>query len=617
MQTGEMRCHPARKSDQVEFPVHHFPKPMISKAPGHEFRLQSLEARKPGVRVGDEGVGGSGVGDEIEHREDPTRPASAGMKRGWEPVGSLLPDQHLETRTLTELLGKSGRNHPGSEGIADSVPPQAVAYTSTPMKTVLSTRSRRLPTIALGLMGILSISSIAGAQAPDPPDRFGNAARGLAGSTNATPVIKARALAHLAAMSTDPKAVEDGLRACENERARLAFLDALLAGGSRSFDPATAESEAITMLSSMHSDDRAARLDREVRRIESEWPGDPISWGTLSLDDLGWRPFTWSPGIPADRLARIAPEGRTALLGIDGVAGRPRIIAAVLAAAAEESSDEFEAIVEALELDAVIIGPSIVRELARREAVTALFDLAALRPDVIRLPAVRITAAATIARTRPDLAIQMLGGEANIIRLPGPSQAMLRRSLAEGLRDDPDQERWRSEIAQAGQLDDRLDAMLALEGRRDEGDEFPNRERSFEEVKSLRTLGAGRVATAIERGLTDRNDVIRALTDLYLTGRFDLAYSFLDPNTTDPGRPADQWLPVRLALLGEALADSEASTDAWIPLIESLERLDRLDAQLAAIRALRASHGRIHGDRDLSEDVRLTFDNALLEIAID
>lgn len=485
------------------------------------------------------------------------------------------------------------------------------------MKPALPTRSRRYSAIILGLMGIMAIAPIAAAEAPDPPDRFGKAAEGLAGSTDSTPVIKARALAHLAAMSADPTAAEDGLRACENERSRLAFLDALLAGGSRSFDPVAAESEGIAMLSSTNADDRAARLHLEVRRIESERPGSTISWGTLNLDDLSWRPFTWSLDTSADRIARISPEYRVALLELDGVAGRPEILAAVLAAASKESSEEFEEIVEAMDLDALLAGPSLVRELARRRAVTALLDLIALRPDLIRLPAVRITAADVIARTRPDEAIRLLGGEANIGRLPSPSQTMLRRSLAEGLRDDPDQELWRLEIVQSGQLDDRLDAMLALDGRRNDEDQSPDRDRSFEEVKSLRTLGAGRVVTSIEQGLTDRDDAIRALADLYLTARFETAYSFLKPNTTDPGRPADQWLPVRIALLGEALADSDASTDAWIPLIQSLERLDRLDAQLAAIRALRASHGRIHGDRDLSDDVRMTLDNALLEIAID
>ena len=488
------------------------------------------------------------------------------------------------------------------------------------MNAAIPARSRSfflLPALALG--GMLAVGNPAISQVSPPPQRFRAASQGLADSTIESPLIQARAAGHLASMADDPAEVTAGLRACSDERSRLAFLDAVLAGGARSFDQAQAESEALEMLMVMAPDDRASRIQRELRRLEDEHADGPPDWGTISTDDLVWRPFSWSPDTPADRLARLSPAMRKTLLDIEESGPRPKIIAAVLAAIPEEAVEERNQIILDLDLDEIVVGPAVMQELARRRATNTMIEMARKKPIVIGVPGVRIAAAAAIARDQPETAIQLLGGEANVLRLSGLSQLALRRGLAEGYRSNADPELWKIEIAQIGQTDDRLEAMLALETMHPEGadPQETDPERTFEEIKSMRTLNSGRVVSGIERGFIDRDDAIQALENLFRTGRYDLAFTFLAPNTTEPTRSADQWLPVRIGLLSEALADADAAPDAWIPLIQSLQRLDRLDGQIAALRAIQDSYGRVHGDQELPEDLRLTLDNALIEIAVD
>ena len=466
---------------------------------------------------------------------------------------------------------------------------------------------------------MLAIGHPAISQVSPPPQRFRAVSQGLADSTIESPLIRARAAGHLASMADDPAEITAGLRACSDERSRLAYLDAALAGGARSFDRARAESQALEMLMAMAPDDRASRIQRELRRLEDEPGNGPIDWGSMTSDDMVWRPFTWSPETPADRLARLSPAMRKTLLDLEEPGPRPKIIAAVLAAIPDEAVEERDQIILDLDVDEIEVGPAVMQELAYRRATNVMIEMTRKQPIVISVPTMRVATAAAIARDQPEAAIQILGGEANILQLPGHAVAGLRRNLAEGHRHDADPELWKIEIAQIGQTDDRLEAMLALETMHPEGadPQETDPERTFEEIQSMRTLTSGRVVSGIERGFIDRDDAIQALENLFRTGRYDLAFTFLTPNTTEPTRSADQWLPVRIGLLSEALADADAAPDAWIPLIESLQRLDRLDGQIAALRAIQEGYGRMHGDQELPEDLRLTLDNALIEIAVD
>ena len=532
-----------------------------------------------------------------------------------------MGEEHLRTRTLTELPGKFLGLTSAPAHDRPSCSSAWVAYNFNSMNQVIPTRSRwlgQLPVAAIIMAGTLLTEAPATSQTMAPVSRFRAAAETLSQSTIVDPMIEARAAAHIAAMAEDPARVRAGLRACPDARSRLAYLDAFFAGGSRAFDASAFQSEAISMLAATTPDDRAARIEREMLRIESEGEMATVNWGSLNPADLIWRPFVWSPETAADRLARSSDAIRRSLLSIAIGEKRPRIMASVLASLAGEPTD-FEAAVLACELDGLIRGPAVIQELVQRRATDALVRLTAIRPEVLALPGVRISAAACIARDRPDDAIRLLGGENNLSRLPSNAQSSVRKGLAEGLRRDPDPERWRSEIMQAGQADDRLEALLGLEAMHRDAttNEMADPDRTFEEIDSFRTLGEGRVVSAMENGLIDRDDAIAALGDLFRTGRYELAYTFLQPNTTEPTRAADQWLPTRIGLMGEALANADASPDAWIPLIDSMSRLDRLDGQVAALRAIQASYQRIHGDEDLPQDVRLTLDNALLEIALD
>lgn len=465
----------------------------------------------------------------------------------------------------------------------------------------------------------MAIASSAVSQDSAPPRRFQAASKGLADSTMVSPLIRARAEGHMAVMANDPTKIATGLRACPDERTRLAYLDAVLSGGARSFDEAEAESKAIQWLLATTPEDRAPQIALEIQRLETEADSVTPTWGTITADDLTWRPFVWSLDTPADRLARLSPSMRKALLEIAGSESRPAIIAAVLAAVPEDAREERRAIIAGLDLDSAILGPAVISELVRRRATNALIDLVRDEPAVIALSGVRVAAAASIARDQPESAIELLRGEENISRLPGAGQSVLRRGLAEGRRSDPDPELWRLEIAQIGQADEKLAALLALETMYpdDANPEEVDPERTFEETKSMRTLKSGMVVSDIDQGYTTRDHAIQALANLFRTARYDLAFTFLIPNTTEPTRAADQWLPVRIGLLGEALAEADAAPDGWIPLIDSIQRLDRLDGQIAALRVLQESYERAHGDQDLPEDLRLSLNNALLEIAID
>lgn len=449
-------------------------------------------------------------------------------------------------------------------------------------------------------------------------DRFLDAANGLVRSTTPTPLSLSRSRGHLAAMSAAPDAVASGLAACPDERTRLAFLEAAVAGDPRAFDPIASEAAAIEMLQAVAPTDRAPRIDAAIRAIVAAPPGTDPTLSTIEAADLTWRPFSWSLDAPVDRLARTSPERRRALLDLETDAfTRPAVIAAVLAAA--ESPDEFEELLDEADLDGAVSGPAVIDELIRRRASDPLSRLAIGRPEVLAIPAVRIATAIEIARTDPETALRLVGGEANLERFPSIARNAFRASMASGRRHDPDPEAWLMDTALIDQLDDRLVVRFMLE-RRDAVDGSrgaPDPNRTFEDVSSFRTVTGGRLTSAIDDHLLRADDIVHALGDLIATGRHEVVYSLLAPNSTEPGRPNDQWMPLRVALIGEALADQDASPDAWIPLLEALENLDRLDGQIAGLRAVRESYRRAHGDQDLPEDLRLTLDNTILEMVVD
>ena len=462
---------------------------------------------------------------------------------------------------------------------------------------------------AISLTASIFGPGLLSAQDTRKPDQFQSEARTLAASTTATPMISARSRGHLDAMRAPEVDLEAGLRSCPDERSRRAYLDAVLSGGATSFDAREATARSIAALRTVAADDRAVRIADRVRLLASPdaSPDLPIE---LTSRDLLWKPFTWSPSTAADDIARLGPRRREALLEASDPIDRAPVLAAILAATDGRPGPGIEMDHPGNTVDP--FWPTVIDQLGRRNATRAILNLQADRPEVLARAETRIQAAISVARRDPDAATDLLGGDANLQRLPAPYDSLIRAALAAGRRSDPDPEAWLIEAVQIGQLDDRLPILLSLE-RIDDSDRDPDR--TLESIKSLRTLPAGRIVDALDRGLADRNAVIRALADLFRTGRYELAFSFLAPNTTEPQRPADDWLPIRIGLLGEALADAEAAPDAWIPLLVSVARMHRIDTQIAALRMIARSYGRIHDARNLPPDLKATLEEALLRIA--
>lgn len=354
------------------------------------------------------------------------------------------------------------------------------------------------------------------------------------------------------------------------------------------------------------------RVDDGVRRLQAEG-GMPAAILAFEPADLIWRPFVWTPDTPADLIARLSVEHRQALLRSSRPGDRPGVIAAVLAATDGRPADET---VDLIEWDSVKqpgLWSAVLRELDRRKAGTAIMNLLQDRPALLQLPEHRVLATIAVARVRPEFALELVGGEANLARLPASVRGLIRAALAEGRRDEADPEGWRTEVALIDGLDARLGSMLSLERVRDDASDP---DRTLESITSFRTLGPGRLAADLATGRSSAGAIVRSLTDLLITGRYELAYSFLAPNTTEPERAGDPWLPARITLLSRALMEADAAADAWIPLIEAVRRLKRLDAQLAALRAIAVTYGRRHDLESLPPDVRGTLDDTLLEIAI-
>ncbi|MEE2972686.1 MAG: hypothetical protein VX672_06140 [Planctomycetota bacterium] len=469
---------------------------------------------------------------------------------------------------------------------------------------------RRLSGLLAGLIATSTLDAFA--LAMPSGDRFLDAARGLSTSAGSTPLIEARGRAHLQAMSSEELDLEAALRVCPDERTRLAYLDALLAAPGMPLDPRDATRVATNALRATHPEDRIVQIDDHLRRLEAGGAEGPSTW-EFDPADLNWRPFTWSPDSPADVIARLSPEHRQTLLRKSRPGDRPGVIAAVLAATNGRPDDETAAMIDWNAAERPGEWSAIFQELDRRRAGAALIALLEDRPGLVDYPEHRVRAAIVVGRVRPEIALTMIGGEASLSRLPASVAGLIREALAEGLREDPDPDSWRTQIALVDGLDRRLAALLSLERNRDDS---PDPDRTLESITSLRTVGPGRLTADLVQGRTSAEAVVRSLTDLLLTGRHEVAYSILAPNTTEPDRAADHWLPARITLLGLALMEADASPDAWIPLIEATRRLSRLDAQLAALRAIAATYGRRHDPTDLPPDIRGTLDDTLIEIAL-
>ena len=370
----------------------------------------------------------------------------------------------------------------------------------------------------------------------------------------------------------------------------------------------SATREALILLADAAPDDPAVRLDRIVSAIEAG-EGDAIDLSGLQAADLGHRPFVTSPDAICDRLARErGVPAALAMLDLADAGALPEVVASVHA----EDLDANEAIatrLAALDHSSTGIGPTVIAELARRGAGAAVFRYVQAHPESVSLPGTRTAAIAAVAAVDPENAIVLAGGPEVLGRLPGAGRVAVETAMARGLAaTDPDAA-W-DHANEAGQLDDRIVAHLAIRVPTQDPD------RTLEEMKSLRTVAPGRLVADLIKHRVDRETATEALADLFRTGRYELAYSLLIPNTTEVKRPADQWLPTRIALLADAMARADASPDAFIPLLESVSRIRGVDAQIESFAAIASALTALDEDADLPEPLRAVLNDVLVAIAL-
>jgi hypothetical protein len=364
----------------------------------------------------------------------------------------------------------------------------------------------------------------------------------------------------------------------------------------------------MSLLATTHPQDPAVILDRTVTAIESA-EGENVDLGALRPSDLGHRPFTATPDAICDRLAKgRGVPAALAMLDLADLGTLPEVVASVLAA--DLDGDEAVASrLEALDHGSTGIGPTVIFELARRGSGAAVDRYVRAHPESVALPGVRTAAIAAVASVDPDAAIAIAGSVEVLDRLPGAGRTAVRMALARALAGTDPDAAW-DQANEAGQLDDQIIAFMAARSP----DEDPGR--MLDDVKSLRTIAPGRIVAELMQGRLDRETAAESLADLFRTGRYDLAYTLLIPNTTEASRPADQWLPTRIGLLAEALARASASPDAFIPLLQSVARLHGVDAQIEALDAIASGLTALDPHADLPEPLRAVLADVLVAIAL-
>ncbi len=488
------------------------------------------------------------------------------------------------------------------------------------MRSTLARSARRvLASLLTGCLLAAADSSVAAsAQSVAPTadtvrSHILKASTGLLDSApGSTPsLVTARAHGHLARLSGEIDAA--GLRSQPSARARLAWLEAAMTGrgleaGAETEIARTATREALILLAEAAPNDPAIHLDQLISTIEAG-KGDSIDLGDLRAADLGHRPFVTSPDAICDRLARSrGVPAALAMLDLADAGALPEVVASVLAA----DLDANEAIatrLDALDHSAIGIGPTVIAELAQRKAGAAVFRYVRAHPESVALAGTRTAAIAAVAAVDPDNAIVLAGGPEVLGRIPGAGRVAVETAMARGLAaTDPDAA-W-DHANEAGQLDDRIVALLAIRIPSQDPD------RTLEEMKSLRTVAPGRLVADLLQHRLEREATTEGLADLFRTGRYDLAYSLLIPNTTELTRPADQWLPTRIALLADALARANAAPDAFIPLLESISRIHGVDGQIESFAAIAAALTALDVNADLPEPLRAVLNDVLVAIAL-
>lgn len=485
-----------------------------------------------------------------------------------------------------------------------SAAPDAQAYTSTMRKLAVLT-----------MLFTTSSTAFAAIQAADTRSSVVSAGRNLVASAPDSGISRARAqgwMDHLAGISLDD--LPDSLAMQADAQRRLAYLEGWSSGATGLRRSEAIDREIESLLATRFEEDPCSQI-----HVWEQGVADPSKpWvPPASTSDLVRRPFWNSPRIPADRIAAEgSAENIREMLEAATDAERPAVLAAILANDAEKRHPELGAVLDVAIPDDDLLRGSVVFELARRRATTALADFLRTHPTTIAVPGIYSPAISALALDDPATALELGRGREIMSRIPSRGSVSVLGSLADGLAASDPAAAF-AEIENAGQLDTRLHWILAIADDVSPEDLDPLEERGpLTDVTSFRTLRADLLPPSLARGIVDRDAAAALFAHLARNGRWELVDSFLMPNTTDADRPTDSWLPYRLDILSRAFVIADFPPENWIQLFEQLPRLRSIDGQAAGLHAVADGYLRLHGERPMPPQVKRALDQAMIDIAL-
>lgn len=461
----------------------------------------------------------------------------------------------------------------------------------------------------------LLLSAQAALSDDDPRATLIAAGRSLVDSAPDSDVSRARAqgwLDHLAGV--EEEGLGRGLAAQATADGRLAYLEGWTsadAGLDRSPD---LDGRVMVVLAGAFPDDEIARVHAWADAMS-----DPnVAWvAPDSPSDLIKRPFWNSPVTAADRIAATGSSANIVeMLKGSTDATDPVVVAATIAHDADRRHPDVRAaLAESIPQDP-LRRSAIAVELAGRRSPERLTQFLRDHPDTIEIPGVYARMISALAMDDPTTALEIGRGRELMRRMPTRGAMSVMGSLALGLAES-DPEAAIEDLASAGQADTRLIWTLALAGDiPPEKLDPPLGRGPLTDVKSFRTVRANMMIPALATGIVDRDAAAAVFAHLARNGRWDLVGSFLRPNTTQPERAADSWLPYRLDILSRAFAIAELPPETWNDLFSELRRLRSIDGQMAGLHGVAHGYLSLHGDRPMPDAVRRALENASIDMAV-
>ena len=449
----------------------------------------------------------------------------------------------------------------------------------------------------------------------DPRTALVVAGQSLVNSAPDSDVSRARAqgwLDHLAGIEEEN--LGPGVTAQATPDGRLAYLEGWTsaeAGLNRSPD---LDERAMVVLADAFPNDEVARVHAWTKMMS-----DPtVTWVAPNApSDLTQRPFWNSSDTPADRIAATGSSANIVqMLKGSSDATYPAVVAATIAHGADQRHPDVRTVmVESMPQDP-LRQAAIAFELARRRSPEHLTRFLREHPNILRIPGVYARTMSALALDDPETALEIGRGRETMQRLPTRGPMSVMGSLAYGLAAS-DPEAAIEDLASSGQADTRLIWILALADAIPPDKLDPPLGRGpLTDVKSFKTIRANMIVPTLATGIIDRDAAAAVFAHLARNGRWDPIGSFIRPNTTQPERAADSWLPYRLDILSRAFALAELPPETWSSLFSELGRLRSIDGQMAGLHGVARGYLSLHGDRPMPDVVKMALEKASIDMAV-